>query len=59
MLPGKVRGLELLHQQTHMTNRAMMGSSKRDSGVTAGMMSDAGLARLARIDPTVDEAVGE
>ena len=35
----------------------MMGSSKRDSGVTAGMMSDADLARLARIDPSVDEAV--
>lgn len=57
MLPGKVRGLELLQQQTHMTNRAMMGSSERDSEMTAGMMSDADLARLARIDPSVDEAV--
>ena len=57
MLRGRVGGLELLHQRTHMTNRAMMGSSKRDSGVTAGMMTDVDLAELARIDPTVDEAV--
>ncbi len=56
MLPGKVRGLELLQQQTHMTHRAMMGSSERDSGVTAGVMTDADLARRF-IDNNIDEAV--
>ncbi len=55
-LLGKVRGLELLQQQAHMSNRAMMGSSEYDSGVTAGIMTDAGLARQL-IDTTVYEAV--
>jgi len=51
-----VRGLELLQQQTHMTNGAMTGSREYESRVTAGMMTDAGLARQL-IDTTVYEAV--
>jgi len=35
----------------------MMGSSEYESGVTAGVMTDAGLARFARVDTTVHEAV--